>query len=154
MPLVIFNSVDDFLKYKGSDIGVSEWLLVDQNMINRFAEATLDYQWIHIDLQKTKNETDLGATIAHGYLLPSLIPHFLDQVFSVTNLDKLVNYGIEKMVFKSPVPVNSRLRLRAKLDSAKDLGNICLANIRCVFEIEEQDVPVAEGNIKFLYYFK
>lgn len=58
------------------------------------------------------------------------------------------------MVFKSPVPVNSRLRLRAKLDSAKDLGNICLANIRCVFEIEEQDVPVAEGNIKFLYYFK
>jgi len=83
-----------------------------------------------------------------------LIPHFLDQIIEVENLKQLVNYSVEKMVFRSAVPVNSKLRMKATLKSAKDLGNICKASILCSFEVEGNEKPVLEGTIVFLYYFK
>ncbi len=152
--MLILKSVEDFLQQAKLPLGTSEWLTVDQQMIDKFAEATLDFQWIHVDSKRIVEESPYGAAIAHGYLVLSLIPHFLNSIYEVKNLDRIVNYGIDKMVYRSPVSVGSRLRMKAFLKSAKDLGEICLANIQCEFEIEGREEPVLEGNIKYLYYFK
>ena len=151
---VFLNSVEDLISSVGIELGVSNWTIVDQVMIDKFAEVTLDHQWIHVDTKKASEESPYHKTIAHGYLTLSLLPYFLDQILHINNLDKIVNYGIEKMVFKSIVPVDSRLRMRAFLKEAKDLGSICLATIQCRFEVEGQQDPVLEGKIKYLYYLK
>jgi len=149
----IIGSVEDFLNLTGELLGESNWMCVSQEVINHFADATFDHQWIHVNPKRAKKESPYQTTIAHGYLTISLIPHFLDEIFEVVNLKQLVNYSVDKMVFRSAVPVNSRLRMKAMLKSAKDLGNICKASIQCVFEVEGNDEPVLEGNIVFLYYF-
>lgn len=150
----ILKSADDFLKLSGECLGTSEWLTIDQNVIDHFADSTFDHQWIHVDAERAKTDSPYQKTIAHGYLTLSLIPHFLDQIFEVENLKQLVNYSVEKMVFRSAVPVNSNLRMKATLKSAKDLGDICKASIQCSFEVEGKMEPVLEGSIVFLYYFK
>ena len=139
---------------EGKCLGTSEWLTIDQNVINHFADSTFDHQWIHVDSERAKTDSPYQKTIAHGYLTLSLIPHFLDQIFEVENLKQLVNYSVEKMVFRSAVPVNSNLRMKATLKSAKDLGDICKASIQCSFEVEGKMEPVLEGSIIFLYYFR
>lgn len=153
MPKVIINSIEDFLQLSGKKLGESDWMLVDQNMINQFADATHDHQWIHVDSFKAKANSPYKTTIAHGYLTLSLLPCLLDEILEVNNLKQLVNYSIEKMVYKSVVPVDSKLRMVATLRSAKDLGNICKVKIQCSFETECQQEPVLEGSVVFLYYF-
>ena len=148
------HSVEDFISLTDSLLGESEWLCINQKLINNFADVTKDHQWIHVDEKKIHEESPYGVAIAHGYLLVALIPYFMDQICKFENLDRIVNYGMDKIVFSAPVPVNSKLRLRAFLKSAKDLGEICFATIQCVFEIEGVAKPVMEGNIKYLYYFK
>jgi acyl dehydratase len=150
----ILKSVDDFLNLSGQLLGISEWLTIDQDAINHFADSTFDHQWIHVDIERAKTDSPYQTTIAHGYLTLSLIPHFLDEIIEVENLKQLVNYSVEKMVFRSVVPVNSKLRMKATLKSAKDLGNICKASLLCSFEIEGEEKPVLEGTIVFLYYFE
>ena len=149
----ILKSVDDFLNLSGECLGTSEWLTINQNVIDHFADSTFDHQWIHVDVERAKTDSPYHTTIAHGYLTLSLIPHFLDEIFEVRNLKQLVNYSVEKMVFHSAVPVDRKLRMKATLKSAKDLGNICKASIHCSFEVEGQDDPVLVGTIIFLYYF-
>ena len=150
----VLKSIDDFLNLSGELLGTSEWLTINQDVINHFADSTFDHQWIHVDSERVKIDSPYQTTIAHGYLTLSLIPHFLDQIFEVENLKQLVNYSVEKMVFRSAVPVNSNLRMKATLKSAKDLGNICKASIQCSFEVEGKVEPVLDGTIVFLYYFK
>ena len=149
----ILKSVDDFLNLSGECLGTSEWLTINQNVIDHFADSTFDHQWIHVDVERAKTDSPYHTTIAHGYLTLSLIPHFLDEIFEVRNLKQLVNYSVEKMVFHSAVPVDRKLRMKATLKSAKDLGNICKASIHCSFEVEGQNDPVLVGTIIFLYYF-
>lgn len=149
----IIESVENFLSLSGELLGESDWIYVSQEMINLFADVTFDHQWIHVDPERAKNESPYKTTIAHGYLTLSLIPHFLNEIIEVNNLKQLVNYSVDKMVFHSSVPVDSRLRMKAVLKSAKDLGDICKASIQCVFEVEGKDEPVLEGSIIFLYYF-
>lgn len=139
---------------EGKCLGSSGWLTIDQNVINHFADSTFDHQWIHVDAERAKTDSPYQTTIAHGYLTLSLIPHFLDEIIEVNNLKQLVNYSVEKMVFHSPVPVNSKLRMKATLKSAKDLGNICKASIQCSFEVEGRTEPVLDGTIVFLYFFE
>lgn len=153
MKKTILNSVGDFINHVGEFLGCSEWMTITQDVINHFADASFDHQWIHVNPEKAQKESPYQVTIAHGYLTISLIPHFLDDIIEVKNLNQLVNYSVNKMVFHSAIPVNSRLRMKAILDSAKDLGNICKANIHCLFEIEGKEEPVLDGNIVFLYYF-
>lgn len=151
---IVLTSSESFIPLIGKELGLSNWIKVDQTMIDKFAAASLDYQWIHVDSKKASDESPYHKTIAHGFLTLSLFTYFLGQIIKVDNLDKVVNYEIEKMIFKNAVPVNSRLRMKAFLKGIKDLGNICSATIQCVFEIEGQPEPVLEGNIKYLYYFK
>lgn len=150
----IINNVDDFLKLKGQCLGTSEWMTISQEIINNFADATSDHQWIHINSERAKLESPFGTTIAHGYLTLSLIPNFLTEIIEVRNLKQLVNYSIKDMTFKNAVKVDSRLRMKANLKMAKDLGNICQASITCLFEVEGEKEPVLEGNIVYLYYFE
>ena len=153
MSKTIIHNIDEFIERKGTELGVSEWFEVSQEVINNFADPTRDHQWIHVDTNKAATDSPYGSTIAHGYLTLSLLPSFLDEIIEVHNLKQLVNYGIKDFTFKNAVKVGSRLRMRASVKSAKDLGNICQATITCTFEVEGLEEPVAEGNIIFLYYF-
>ena len=153
MSKVIIQSIVDFIEKKVTELGYSECFEVSQDVINNFADATRDHQWIHVDTNKAATDSPYGSTIAHGYLTLSLLPSFLDEIIELRNLKQLVNYGIKDFTFKNAVKVGSRLRMRASVKSAKDLGNICQATITCTFEVEGLEEPVAEGNIIFLYYF-
>lgn len=150
----IINSYDEFATYIGKELGTSEWLKVDQDRINAFADATLDHQWIHVDVERAKEESPYKSTIAHGYLTLSLLPHLWDEIVEVNNLKMMVNYGMDKMRFGKPVLVGSRIRLVTKLASIENLRGICKAGIDFKIEIEGERKPALQGLATFLYYFK
>ncbi len=147
------NSYEEFAAHLGEEIGTSEWLTVDQDRINQFADATLDHQWIHVDVDRAKAESPYKSTIVHGYLTLSLLPYFWNQIIKVNNLKMLVNYGMDKMRFGQAVPVGSRLRMVTKLHEIANLRGICKASIAFKIEIEGQRKPALEGIATFLYYF-
>ena len=147
------NSYEEFAAHLGEEIGTSEWLTVDQDRINQFADATLDHQWIHVDVERATTESPYKSTIVHGYLTLSLLPYFWNQIIKVNNLKMLVNYGMDKMRFGQAVPVGSRLRMVTKLHEIANLRGICKASIAFKIEIEGQRKPALEGIATFLYYF-
>ena len=147
------NSYEEFAAHLGEEIGTSEWLTVDQDRINQFADATLDHQWIHVDVERAKAESPYKSTIVHGYLTLSLLPYFWNLIIKVNNLKMLVNYGMDKMRFGQAVPVGSRLRMVTKLHEIANLRGICKASIAFKIEIEGQRKPALEGIATFLYYF-
>lgn len=147
------NSYEEFAAHLGEEIGTSEWLTVDQDRINQFADATLDHQWIHVDVERAKAESPYKSTIVHGYLTLSLLPYFWNQIIKVNNLKMLVNYGMDKMRFGQAVLVGSRLRMVTKLHEIANLRGICKASIAFKIEIEGQRKPALEGIATFLYYF-
>lgn len=147
------NSYEEFAAHLGEEIGTSEWLTVDQDRINQFADATLDHQWIHVDVERAKAESPYKSTIVHGYLTLSLLPYFWNQIIKVNNLKMLVNYGMDKMRFGQAVPVGSRLRMVTKLHEIANLRGICKASIAFKIEIEGQRKRALEGIATFLYYF-
>ena len=105
MSKVIIQSIVDFIEKKGTELGYSEWFEVSQDVINNFADATRDHQWIHVDTNKAATDSPYGSTIAHGYLTLSLLPSFLDEIIELRNLKQLVNYGIKDFTFKNAVKV-------------------------------------------------
>lgn len=153
MEKLIINSYDEFAAYLGKDLGVSEWLLIDQERINLFADATLDHQWIHVDTERAKEESPYKSTIAHGYLTLSVLPYLWDQIVDVRNIKMLVNYGMDKMRFGQAVVTGSRVRLVTKLHNIANLRGICKTEIAFKIEIEKQRKPALEGIASFLYYF-
>ncbi len=154
MGKLIINSYDEFASHLGEDLGQSDWLLIDQERINLFADATLDHQWIHVDTARAKVESPYKSTIAHGYLTLSVLPYLWDQIIEVRNIKMLVNYGMDKMRFGIPVVTGSRVRLVTKLHQIQNLRGICKTEIDFKIEIEGQRKPALEGIASFLYYFK
>ena len=152
--MLTINSYEEFASHLGEELGASDWITVDQDRINMFADATLDHQWIHVDVERAKAESAYHSTIAHGYLTMSLIPHLWNQIIEVKNLEMQVNYGMEKMRFGQPVITGSRVRLVTKLHNIADLRGICKAEIDLKMEIEGQRKPALQGIASFLYYFK
>jgi len=110
----IFDNPEQLFACTGQEIAVSDWLSVDQRRINRFADATEDHQWIHVDPERAK-AGPFGSTIVHGYLTLSLIPYFFSQAIQVNGVRITINYGVNRVRFPSPVPVDSRLRAHIKL---------------------------------------
>jgi acyl dehydratase len=153
MSKAIINSYQDFEQYVGKEIGVSDYLKITQERINLFAEATLDYQWIHVDVEKAKKESPFKNTIAHGYLMVSILPYLWDQIIEVNNIKMLINYGIEKLRFNQPVVVDSEVRLRVKLESLVNLRGIAKAELKVVLEIKDSPKSALEENVIFLYHF-
>ncbi len=109
-----FNSIEDLQPLVGQEIAVSDWITIDQERINRFAEATSDHQWIHVDPERAK-AGPFGTTVAHGFLTLSLLPWLTQQAMVIRSTKMGVNYGLNKVRFPAPVPVGSRLRARFKL---------------------------------------
>ncbi len=153
MSKLIINSFQDFEQYIGKELGYSEYIKITQDQINLFADATLDYQWIHVDDERAKVESPFKSTIAHGYLTLSLLPYLWEQVVEVNNSKLTVNYGIEKLRFMQAVTVNSEVRVKADLVSLINLRGTTKAEIHVVLEIKDAKKPALETNIVFLYHF-
>ena len=149
MSKVVINSYEEFERLLGSD-----WLEVTQERINQFADATLDHQWIHVDVERAKTESPFKSTIVHGYLTLSLLPYFWNQIIEVNNLKMMVNYGMDKMRFGQAVLSGQRIRMTAELHSLVNLrGTAKAAEIKFFIEIEGQKKKALEGIATFLYYF-
>ncbi len=149
----IITSYEELEALKGQEIGKSDYHKITQEQINLFADATIDHQWIHVDEDKAKAESPFGSTIAHGYLTVSLLPHLWNMIVDVQNIKLQVNYGIEKLKFATPVKVNSKVRLVARVVDVKNLRGVTKATIGVVLEIENERKPAYEGEIVFLYHF-
>lgn len=135
-------TLDDFSKLVGEEFFVSDWLLIDQGRINTFAEATSDHQWIHQDPEKCKTDSPWGVTIAHGFLTLSLIPYFINQYTDGLNLQRKINYGLDKTRFMEAVRVNDMVRGRFKLLEAKALKDTMLkTTVEVTIEIEGRKKP-------------
>ena len=153
MSKLVINSYDEFASHLGEVLGTSDWLEVPQERINLFADATLDHQWIHVDVERAQKESPYKSTIAHGYLTLSLLPYLWDQIIEVNNLKMMVNYGMDKMRFGQPVITGSSVRLVSTLQSIVNLRGTCKAEIKFTIEIKDQRKPALEGVATFLYYF-
>jgi acyl dehydratase len=149
----IINNFNDFEQFVGKELGVSDYLTITQEQINKFAEATLDHQWIHVDVEKAKLESPFKSTISHGFLNISVLPYLWDQIVEVNNLKMLVNYGIDKLRFTQPVLVDSEVRLRASLRALTNLRGIAKAEIDVTLEIKEVKKPALNATVIFLYHF-
>lgn len=151
--MVTINNYEEFEAYLGKEIGVSDYLQITQEQINKFADATLDHQWIHTDPERAKTESQYKDTIAHGYLTLSLLPYLWEQIAEFKNVKMMVNYGIEDLKFQEPVVVNSKVRLKATLKEIKNLRGITKTFMDVVLEIEGGRKPAFTATVVFLYHF-
>ena len=134
----------------GEEVGVSDWLTVDQARVDRFAEATGDHQWIHVDVERATRE--IGGPIAHGFLTLSLIPYLGAQIVRITGVGRGLNYGTEKVRFTGMVRVGARLRMRQTLLAAEPkAGGLQLHN-RCTLEVEGEARPACVAETLSVIY--
>lgn len=156
MEKIFVENVEDFLKLEGRFIGCSDWLTIEPEKTGAFANVTSDHQWIHVDMERARQESPYKTAIVHGYHILSMLPYLIGEVVIVENIKALINYGIDKLVFKSAVPVGGRIRLRLSLKSVKDLGVGSLNTYHCIIETGDkaQSEMVVEGLIKYIYYFE
>ncbi len=136
----VFNGVDELRAAVGSQLGVSDWVTVDQSHIDTFAEATGDHQWIHVDQERAK-AGPFGATIAHGFLTLSLLPVLVSQTYRIEGTKMGVNYGLNKVRFTSPVPVGSKVRGNIELVDIADVSGGVQMTTKVTVEIEGSERP-------------
>lgn len=139
--MLTIDGVDDLKAQVGEELGVSAWVEITQEGIDAFAQATDDHQWIHVDPVRAK-ETPFGGTIAHGLYTLSLGPKFSYELFTVSGFTFGLNYGYGKVRFPAPVPVGSRLRMRATLQSVDDVPGGVQFTVIQTFEVEGGTKPV------------
>lgn len=151
--MLIINNFEEYKSHLGKELGVSSWHTIDQDQINKFADATLDHQWIHVDEERAAKEGPFKATIAHGYLTLSLIPYLWKQIADVRNIKMEINYGIERFKFGQAVVVNSRVQLKAKLNAIVNLRGVTKVSIEAILMIEGETKPAYTGEVVFLYHF-
>ena len=151
--MLIVEQPKDLKQHIGRTLGPSDWITVDQATIDKFAEATGDHQWIHVDVERARKEMPGGKTIAHGFLTLSLLPRLHPMVLQVKNRKRSINYGSNKLRFTNPVPSGSRIRLRQTIKSVEEVpdGGVRVT-YETVIEVEGQERPalVAE-NIGIMY---
>lgn len=153
MEKLVINSYDEFASHLGEVLGTSDWLEVTQERINLFADATLDHQWIHVDTERAKKESQFGTTIAHGYLTLSVLPYLWGQIVDVQNVKMLVNYGIDKMKFGTPVLSGQSLSLTTSLHSIVNLRGAVKTEVKFTMNVKETGKKALEGIAIFIYYF-
>lgn len=151
--MLTITSFEDFAQYEGKELGTSDYVQLTQERINMFADATLDHQWIHVDTEKVKTESPFGTTIAHGYLTLSILPHLWEQIVEVQNVQRLINYGIDKMKFGQPVLSGQSLNMNCKLQSIQNLRGAVKTEVKFTMSIKETGKKALEGVAIFIYYF-
>jgi len=135
----------------GKHLGHSDWETIDQEKINRFADATGDHQWIHVDVERAKSGP-FATTIGHGYLTLSLASIFIFQILKVEGAKLAVNYGLNKVRFPAPVSVGSRVRMGGEIGAVEPVADGLQVTLNCTFEIEGQSKPACVAEIVFRYY--
>ena len=149
----IFNDFDDFKSAVGSEIGVSDWIEVTQEQIDRFADATGDDQWIHVDVERAKRELPTQRTIAQGLLTLALVPEFIRAVARVRGLKRTLNYGANRIRYLAPVPSGARLRGRIRIADAEDVPPDGLrVTYGVTVEIEGGTRPACVAELIALHY--
>ena len=133
------------------DLGVSGWERIEQGQIDRFAEATHDRQWIHVDPDAAA-QGPFGSTVAHGYLTLSMLPYFMAQILNVSDARMGINYGTERVRFTAPVPVGSEVRLKARLLSSERRGEGVLFRVGVEVEIRDSEKPALVGEVVYLTF--
>lgn len=141
MPKATFQSIDELRQKTGQEIAVGDWMPVTQEQINLFAEATGDYQWIHLDQQRAAAESPYGTTIAHGFLTLSLIPKLMADTLQLPKAKMSVNYGLNRVRFAAPVPAGKRVRPRIKLLGIDDVTGGVQMNWEVIIEVEGSEKP-------------
>ncbi len=149
----IIKSIDDAKALEGQEVGLSDWVVVDQHRIDQFAEATGDYQWIHVDTERAAREMPDGKTIAHGYLTLALIPALTGNFVEVENLARAINFGLNKVRFYTPVPVGAKLRARATVLQARRRAGALLLTSEVRLEIEGERKPACVAETLGMYFF-
>lgn len=137
----------------GEEIGVSNWMEIGQDRVNRFADATGDHQWIHVDAEKAASGP-FGGTIAHGFLTLALVVPMAGEVpLDVGEPKMAINYGLEKVRFPAPVPVGSRIRARVKLASVEEVPGGIQVNRMVTMEVEAEEKPAMVAETVSRYYY-
>src|SRR6266849_2162226 len=137
MPPLVLKSFDDLKDFVGCEINVTDWFEITQDRILKFAEATEDRQWIHLDPARAKRESPYGTTIAHGFLTLSLLSHLSQQALQIQNcVGMIVNYGLNRVRFPAPVLAGSKIRARFTLQSLTEAGSAHEANFSVIVEVQ------------------
>jgi acyl dehydratase len=139
--MLTLNGLEGVKAHVGEELGVSDWHLVTQELIDEFARVTGDDQWIHIDVERAK-DTPFGGTIAHGYYTLSLAPRFSYDMFKLDGFAFGVNYGLNRVRFPAPMPVGDRVRMRAKLAAVEEIPGGAQLTTELTFEREGGEKPV------------
>lgn len=151
MSVRIINGVEELKANVGQHLGYSPYMEITQERVNQFAEATGDFQWIHVDVERSKSGP-FGGPIAHGYLTLSLGPVLYPQVVQIHGFSMGVNYGANKVRFPSPVPVGSNLRLGVKLVDVEEIPGGVQTTMEFTFEVEGASKPSCVAEIIFRSY--
>ena len=150
----IIKSIEDAKALEGQEVGVSDWITIDQERINQFAEATNDFQWIHVDEVRAAKELPAGKTIAHGYLTLALIPSLTGDFVHVENLARAINFGCNKIRFYTMVPVGARVRARAVVKQARKRAGALHLLSEIKIEIEGERKPACVAETLGMYFFE
>jgi len=153
MPATVLETPQALKEFIGKEVGLSDWMVVTEERIASFAEATGDRQWIHLDTERAKRESPYGATIAHGFLTLSLLSHFVKTAIDVRCAARLtVNYGLNRVRFPSPVRAGTRVRGRFTLLSWKELNDAQEAVFACTVEAQGSEKPCCVAEWILRYY--
>ena len=147
-----FTNLAHFSMYTGQSLGETDYLTITQEMVNLFAQATGDHQWIHIDAERATRESPYRSPIAHGFLTLSLAPKLMAELYRIESVRMGVNYGANKIRFTNAVPVGSRLHMKAHLQQVEQQSNGVRAIIECTFEIENVPKPACIAELIVLLF--
>jgi acyl dehydratase len=143
----VLRGVDAVRRAAGTTLGTSPWVVVDQDRIDGFADATGDHQWIHVDPERAARESAFGGTIAHGYLTLSLINFLLPQVVEVTDVSMGINYGLDRVRFPAPVPSGSRLRAHVELGEVAEVSGGVQTTMAVTVECDQTERPACVATV-------
>ncbi|MEO9223808.1 MAG: MaoC family dehydratase [Acidimicrobiales bacterium] len=148
----VLNGIDELKANIGNHMGYSPWIEVTQDVVNQFADATGDHQWIHVDVERAKAESPFGGPIAHGYLTLALGPRLLPETVRITGFKLGVNYGADRLRFPSPVPVGAKLRLGAEIKDVEDVSGGVQVRMLMTFEVEGASKPSCIVEALYRYF--
>jgi len=148
----VLNNLDEAKALIGEELGLSSWQRISQKQISRFGKVTGDQQWIHMAPIKAKLYSPFKTTIAHGFLVLSLLPKFLEETYSIKSAKMGVNYGLNRVRFTAPVPVNSMVRGRVILKDFKEIKNGAKLTVEVTVELKDSSKPACIAEQVFLIY--
>lgn len=152
--MITIGSYEELASWIGKEMGQSGCITFDQERINKFADATLDHQWIHTDPERCKKESPFGQTIAHGYLSLAVLPYLWNQIVEVHNLERMMNYGLDKLKYAQPVLSGQSIYMKTKMVDCQNLRGAIKTTIHVTMIIKETEKKALEADATFIYFFK